>query len=448
MKSFKKFLLMMEGTNEDAKAFHAAVSKHLSDPKNFHQILSSHHVIDGASHFNIPTHALDLPKEMKQRYPSFQGIKLSNSKAQGQGAYASFVSKGKPATGLFGRIRNALGGGIRSHMRISNMSHLSGKLAQDPKMHGFLHKHTKEAWDKNYPIFRHEFEHLAQHASGKISHGTTVKNGASAYHNDPDEIAAHAAQLRVHLDQAFKDHPHEFKGIALNSPNRHKHVINALGRIANKTDDRVMKTAVNHYKGLAKENRTTIHKEIDGHFAENFKAWHDNRQAHVDSVKAKLASRKIKNTGAQIHNQSYPVFGEKKFSKVPANKHTPEGVMYEPEEAMHQVSVYHKAIKDPAERSKFYSANKIKHPYEGLTSGGKLDKSEVWSSVKARFTEDNPHVVSHYLNTMARHFPKIAKNHGKLNYDENERVYHDEMDAHSTPPHEKLTAIKAKKSLK
>jgi hypothetical protein len=32
MKSFKKYVALLEGTNEDAKLIHAAVSKHLSDP--------------------------------------------------------------------------------------------------------------------------------------------------------------------------------------------------------------------------------------------------------------------------------------------------------------------------------------------------------------------------------------------------------------------------------
>jgi thiamine phosphate synthase YjbQ (UPF0047 family) len=217
-----------------------------------------------------------------------------------------------------------------------------------------------------------------------------------------------------------------------------------MDRIATKNIDHVMKTAVNHYKSLIPENRSAIHNEIDGHMAENFKAWHDNRQAHVDSVKAKIAARRISNKGADIFGRSYPVYGEKKYSKVPSDKHTPEGVMYEPHEAVHQVHIYHNLIKDPVKRSAFYAANKIKHPFEGLRKEGKLDDLSSHSTAKSTFAENNPHVVADYLNTMARHFPKTAKRHGKLNYDENEHAHHDEMSMADSAM-ERLAAIKAKK---
>jgi predicted enzyme related to lactoylglutathione lyase len=444
MKSFKKYVALLEGTNEDAKLIHAAVSKHLSDPNNFKQVLSTHHVKDGASHYKIPIHALDIPQEVKSRYQGFQGIKLSNAKAKGSGTYAHFQSRGKPSSGFLGKIKSFIGTGPSSHIAMNNMAHLAGSHAADPKMHGFLQKHTVDAWNKSFPVFRHEFEHLAQHASGKHAGAQAQKVGQSAYHNDPGEVGAHAAQFRVHLDQAFKDHPEEFKGIALNSPNRHKHIVNAMDRIATKNIDHVMKTAVNHYKSLIPENRSAIHNEIDGHMAENFKAWHDNRQAHVDSVKAKIAARRISNKGADIFGRSYPVYGEKKYSKVPSDKHTPEGVMYEPHEAVHQVHIYHNLIKDPVKRSAFYAANKIKHPFEGLRKEGKLDDLSSHSTAKSTFAENNPHVVADYLNTMARHFPKTAKRHGKLNYDENEHAHHDEMSMADSAM-ERLAAIKAKK---
>lgn len=182
MLSFKEFILeAWTETDDAAQAMHHAVGTYLKDPKNFKDVLASHH--NGM--FNISVNHLPLSNKHKNMFPHMHSIKLGRNPGGSfmdpgtVKAYGHAGNSTSPKRRLFGLLPGKQG----YHIAVTNMDHLTSKAIQDPANHKNLQKHTVDQWNKSFPIFRHEFEHIKQFHDPKSS-GQMVKDANEHMYHD------------------------------------------------------------------------------------------------------------------------------------------------------------------------------------------------------------------------------------------------------------------------
>lgn len=440
MHSFFSFLIEETQTDKDAQAFHSAIKKHLQDRSNFKTMLQNRDNRDGIDHFSIPVSKLDIPPDVKKRYSGIHSVSMGSpgtGKTKQAGAFYQGVRS--PERRLFGLLPGKRG----NSLHIGEMPHLHGKAASNPELHDYLHTQTLKSLDSSYPTFRHEFEHAKQVEVDKKKLTPPEKGG---YFNADHEVEARNAVLAHHLRTAYAAHPENFHHIQpIKTAYTAEKILSALSRTGRQIGDKEMTAAgaYGNYNRLTSENKAKVHDVVYQHIDDNHSQWSNGFDEHKRAANKRIEDFKRSN-GPMLRSawaSSYSASGIEGFKpkiKSP-NKHTPEGVLYEPHVAKDLVGIFHnkafgkfktfkdddgeyqnyvKGSNDEKKRAAFYSAHKLKLPRE---SWNYKDKT----APRINDYEDNPHIVAHYLNTMQRHFPHVAKHFGlhPLNYDTNKAAH-------------------------
>jgi hypothetical protein len=412
MKSFKQ--VIAEATKEDlqtdadAHAFHAAVHKHISDPKKFAKVLKNRGS-DGLHH--IPVADLDLHPDLKNKYSALHTIKIGNQQKHDLKGYKG---RGAVVPDTRGPRRTFLGlpilPGKKGHeLQVTTMTHMNPGLTKDPSMHGFVQKHTADAWKNSFSTFRHEFEHVEQLRTKKP---IKVDNSSpSAYHNSEHEVSANMASFRHHLNTAFTNHPDKFAHInPLSGMTAAHQVIKTVSDVGHHTKNVDMKLVGHWYNKLNSDNKAKVDDEAMSHVYKNYnkhKELHSNWKAAQPKPAPKPSNNPFHNGYGEIPKEAAtPNFKP----RIKPTGHTPEGVAEFPDESVRQVDRYHTNAfkKSETKAAAFYNQHGIKKPPH---KGDNVNQ----------YHEDNPHVVAKYLNTMHKHFPTLRKQHNlePMNYDTN-----------------------------
>lgn len=436
MKKFRQFIKeALNQTDHHALAFHQAVRTHLEKNKdNFGNMIKAG--ADGRPEIHIPVNALNVPDKVKEKYSGFHTIKLSNKKTKGAFEAGHVDVSRDNKRRFFGILPGKKG----HHLSVSTMTHLTKGAVANKDLHGHLHRATLDSWNNSYPIFRHEFEHVDQVVARKQN--LKPETERKAYRNSAHEVEADAAVLRHHIDTAYKSHPEHFAHIRPDGSEKSaRQVIHATYITGKKIKNDDMTSVRTSYNRLSPENRRIFHDVAHEHMAENHanmsKSHENHRNDRIAAIKKYRRSNGV--GGNTIQSSTYPaggVVGIKRIHK--SSGHTPEGVMYEPEEAHRQVENYHryafskwKTHKDEEGTYKTVVPNSVDHvkrqefyQKHGIKYNPNWNNHKHLISTHLNDYENSPHHVANYLNAMKRHFPHVHKEmgHEDINYDTNKKA--------------------------